>query len=102
MSNKLLIWDIYEITSTNSIQGIMLRGRIRKFGEDNHLNILVENAEDNPNSVRFAVLNKKNADQVINYIQSIVNDSQINLILNSVQNPVLSKIKVNYSERYTL
>lgn len=28
---KLLMWKIYEVTSKNDLQGVMFRGRLRKF-----------------------------------------------------------------------
>lgn len=58
MFNQLLKWNIYEIsTDKTSITGAMFRGRIRKLGLENNFNVLVENAEDIENRVRFAIIN---------------------------------------------
>ena len=58
MSN-LLKWQLYEISSdSSSLNGVMLRGRIRKFGLENNINVLAENTEDAENGVRFATLDK--------------------------------------------
>ena len=41
MKQILLNWDIYEINSQHeSLNGVMLRGRIRKLGIDNGFNVL--------------------------------------------------------------
>ena len=100
---EILNWDVYEITSKkSSIQGVMLRGCIRKFSLKQNIALLTENASDLDNAVRFAILNKENSDEVISFIKSIVPDSKIILIQENLPNPVLSKMKVNKEERYTL
>ena len=54
MKPGLLLWDVYEVTSKNSaLHGVMLRGRIRKLGIDRNCNVLVDNAQDLDNTVRF-------------------------------------------------
>lgn len=99
----MIHWDIYEISSRkHSLNGVMLRGRIRKFGLQNEVDILVENTADRDNGVRFGLLTGTSVDDVQNYIQSIVSDAHVNLVLESIKNPVLSKLKVNEEERYTL
>ncbi len=101
--NKLLAWDIYEITTKSTpINWVKLRGRIRKFGLENNINILTENTQDIAASVRFAVLELESADWIIEYLQNIIGDVSIELVLESVKNPVLSKLKINKEERYTL
>jgi hypothetical protein len=80
----------------------MLRGRIRKFALESNTNLLVENTEDKNNGVRFAVLSGASAENIKLYIQNIIPDAQIILALESIKNPVLSKLKVNQEERYTL
>ncbi len=99
----LLYWDIYEIsTVTSSINGVMMRGRLRKLALENDLNFLTENTEDVKGGVRFAVLQGTDAILFIKYLNSIMPDVTINLVREKVANPVLSKLKVNLVERYTL
>jgi hypothetical protein len=99
----MLYWDIYEIISeTESLNGVMLRGRIRKFALEREKDILVENTEDKENSVCFAVLVGTNIGSIQKYIVSFIPDAKIVLVLQNVKNPVLSKLKVNQEERYTL
>lgn len=103
MYTKLIGWDIYEIKTTNTpIQGVMLRGRIRKLCLNLQRNILLENAEDDDNIVRFAVPTNEGTHEITNYLQSIIPDVTINLISQNIPNPVLSKLKVNLEERYSL
>ena len=80
----------------------MLRGRIRKLGIEKSFNVLAENTEDRENGVRFAVLNKTDADIVSDYLETVADDIAINLVEEDVENPVLSKLKVNIVGRYTL
>lgn len=103
MTEEILLWDVYEITSKeSSLNGVMLRGRIRKLGIIKSFNVLAENTEDTENSIRFAVLNKESADTVQVYIKSIIEDAVIELKLRAVPNPIISKLKVNIESRYTL
>lgn len=103
MSESMLYWDIYEITTSGeSIKGIMLRGRIRKFGIEQNINILTENASDIKNGVRFAVLNKEHAVMVTDFVQMLVADCTARLVLENIANPVLSKLKVNNEGRYVI
>lgn len=100
---QLLSWCVYEITSAkSSLNGVMLRGRIRKLGIENNFNVLAENTGDVENGVRFAVIDKSNADVVIKYLKSIIEDVKVELLLEDLTNPVLSKIKVNDESRYEL
>lgn len=100
---KLLNWHIYEITTHNTgIHGVMLRGRVRKLGLAQGFNVLCENATDEENCVRFAVLRDEDAQLVGGYLKRIVPDVTIGLIAKNTQNPVLSKLKVNKEARYTL
>ncbi len=101
--SDILSWNIFEISSDeSSLNGVMLRGRIRKFGIENDVNVLVENTEDVDNGVRFATLSKSDTLSISQYISTIISDAHITLILEDVQNPVLSKLKVNQEDRYTL
>lgn len=103
MNEELLKWDIYEITTRGeSVNGVMLRGRIRKLGLENGFNVLVENTSDIGNGVRFAVLNPEDATRIIEYVKSVVEGVSVDFVSESVLNPVLSKMKVNLESRYEL
>lgn len=103
MNTPLLNWRVFEITTDNTeIHGVMLRGRIRKLGLKYGFNVLCENATDKENCVRFAVLSGDDAKLVKDYLTQIIPSVTIELIAESVHNPVLSKLKVNKTERYTL
>lgn len=100
---SLISWNIYQITTeTIEIHGVMLRGRIRKLGLEQGFNVLCENAADEENCVRFAVLSSGDAESVTNYLKTIIVDVSVELVGKGVSNPVLSKLKVNKEERYTL
>ena len=102
-TRDLLSWNIYQITTeTTEIHGVMLRGRIRKLGLEQGFNVLCENATDEEKCVRFAVLNEKDAKSIMEYLEGIIPDATIALIAESVNNPVLSKLKVNKEDRYSL
>jgi hypothetical protein len=103
MLTNIIKWDIYEIkTKTTPIHGVMLRGRIRKYCLENDLNVLVENASDLENTVRFAIPTGENPNNINNYLEKIISDYLVELVKESVPNPVLSKLKVNIEDRYTL
>jgi len=92
MKEELIVWDIYEIsTLSSSIKGVMLRGRIRKFGLLNNKNILTENASDDENKVRFAVIKDTDVSFIITKVKEMIPDSQVKLIKKDIINPVLSK-----------
>lgn len=99
----LLMWDIYEIyTAQTEIHGVMLRGRIRKLGLEQGFNVLCENATDEEKCVRFAVLRSEDAELVTDYLKRIIPDVTVELVAEGISNPMLSKLKVNKEERYTL
>jgi hypothetical protein len=99
----LLTWSIYEVRSAQeSLHGVMLRGRIRKLGLEKGFNVLCENASDEENCVRFAVLTPDNATLVVDYLKGIISDVTVTDAATGVTNPVLSKLKVNKEERYKL
>lgn len=105
---KLLMWKIYEVTSKNDLQGVMFRGRLRKFATLEEYNLLVENDEVNKNCVRYAVLDENfgatqiRDSRIIDFIKKEIDkDVEISYV-GSVQNPVLSKLKVNNMERYKI
>ncbi len=98
---SLLSWDIYEITNDrDSLIGIKLRGSLRKYAIEQGINLLAENAEDITNVVRFAVLSKDDGDRVILFVRDKLPTATVTACMHSVQNPVLSKLKVNDQTRY--
>ncbi len=99
----MITWNIYALSSeTSQLHGVKLRGRIRKFGLQAQINILVENATDKPNVVRLAIQAQTNPKPIINFLAAIMPDSKLDLVLSNIQNPVLSKLKVNQAERYEI
>lgn len=103
MEKQLISWDIYEVSSAkSSLKGVMLRGRIRKLGLENNCTVLTENTQDIENGVRFAVIHQVDPGLFSEYIKSIIPDATVELVAESVVNPVLSKLKVNIESRYTL
>lgn len=101
--SDILKWQVYEISSgSSSLNGVMLRGRIRKFGLENGINVLAENTEDAENGVRFATLDIESGKRISKYVKSVIADGVIHLVQENLPNPVLSKLKINKEERYTL
>ena len=99
----LLLWDFYEIRSTNAkLHGIKLRGRIRKFTIEKEITCLMENASDEDNVVRFALLTNQNSEPVLEFVKSLVPDVNITESLKNIPNPVLSKLKINDPTRYEI
>ena len=99
----LLSWDIYEIRSdTTPLQGVKLRGKIRKFTIEKGITCLTENAFDEENVVRFALLTDTNPNQISEFINKLLPEAVITESLKNIPNPVLSKLKVNDSTRYEL
>lgn len=94
-------WNIYEIQSNaETLHGVMLRGRIRKFTIENEITCLTENASDQENTVRFAIPEDIEPIKITDFIQSLIPDSVVKVALESVENPVLSKLKINDISRY--
>ncbi len=98
---ELLLWDIYEIASSESLQGVMLRGRLRKFAIQEHVNLLTENDGDGA-IVRFAIIGDSDPESISAFVRSIIPDAVVTLVRKTVPNPVLSKLKVNEDARYTI
>lgn len=99
----LLTWDLYEIRCDGAeLHGVKLRGRIRKFTLEQAITCLVENASDESNVVRFALLTHANPEPVFDFIKTLVPGAAIHDSLKEVPNPVLSKLKVNDLSRYEL
>ena len=100
---EIIKWDIYEIqTETTPINGVMLRGRIRKFCLENNRNVLAENTQDIEKSVRFAIPSGEDVSAIKEYLNKIIPDVSIELVRENIPNPVISKLKVNIEDRYTL
>lgn len=98
-----LIWDIYEIQSdADTLHGVMLRGRIRKFTIENEISCLTENASDKENVVRFALLANSDVSKVTEFVQKLLPGAAVSKVLGAIENPVLSKLKVNDLSRYFL
>lgn len=96
-------WDIYEIQSdADTLHGVMLRGRIRKFTIENNITCLAENASDKENTVRFALLEDVDPAETTKFIQKLLPGSLVAKVLKAVENPILSKLKVNDISRYSL
>ena len=96
-------WDIYEIHSASQpLHGVKLRGRLRKFANTQGIDFLTENASDKENCVRFAIETGGDAQCFTNYLTSILDEVTVSKIESCIQNPVLSKMKVNNEERYEL
>ena len=99
----ILNWDMYEIRcDCESLHGVKLRGRIRKFAIDSDVTCLIENASDEENVVRFALMAGSNADPISNFIRSILPEAVVSESLKNVPHPVLSKLKVNDLSRYDI
>ncbi len=102
MQNTLIYWDMYEIQSTQEIHGVKLRGRIRKYSIQIDKTLIVENATDSPNTVRFVVKHGDDITQITTFLKEILEDVTVRKVLEKVQNPILSKLKVNDEQRYKL
>jgi hypothetical protein len=103
MVDELLKWDIYEVKSNvTPIVGAMFRGRVRKFCLEKNINVLVENTQDIERCVRFGVFSGFDVSIIVDYLEKILDGVSIELVLRKVSNPVLSKLKINIEDRYTL
>lgn len=97
----LLYRDIYDIMADQtSLNGVMLRGRLRKLWLQYGQNIILENTSDRENGVRFGLLTGESPEIVETYLHSLADDITIVLVQEKVPNPILSKLKVNQQERY--
>ena len=96
-------WDIYQITAdSDSLHGVKLRGRIRKFVTEKEITCIVENASDEENTVRFALLAGTDSTEVSTFIKNLLPKASVVSVLKDIPNPVLSKLKVNDSSRYEI
>lgn len=99
----ILSWDFYEIRSSGAaLHGIKLRGRIRKFTIASDISCLMENAADEENVVRFALLANSDPKQIVDFVNSLIHEAVITESLKNIPNPVLSKLKVNDPTRYEI
>jgi uncharacterized membrane protein len=101
----MLYWDIYQVNSSaQNLIGVKFRGTVRKFAIENDFVLLAENAQDEENTVRFALVEntyeEKLLQQITNFIRSIIADAEIKQVLEKVPNPILSKLKNNDLSRY--
>jgi hypothetical protein len=62
----------------------------------------MENASDEENVVRFALLSESNPRPVSDFIKSLVPDAVITESLRNIPNPVLSKLGINDLSRYEI
>lgn len=103
MFKEIIKWDIYEVTTDSTpITGVMLRGRIRKLCLEQNRNVLVENARDVAETVRFAIPTGEDIFAINNYLNKILPDVKIEKVRENIPNPTLSKLIVNIEDRYTL
>ncbi len=97
----LIRWDIYEINSKNhQLTSRRVRGRLRKFALSKNINLLTENTEKGEPRVRFALFSGSDPEIINEFLKTMFPDIQIELVLKNIANPVLSKLKVNSTERY--
>jgi uncharacterized membrane protein len=91
-------------SSAQNLIGVKFRGTVRKFAIENDFVLLAENAQDEENTVRFALVEntyeEKLLQQITNFIRSIIADAEIKQVLEKVPNPILSKLKNNDLSRY--
>lgn len=101
----MLYWDIYQVNSaTENLIGVKFRGTVRKFAIENDFVLFAENAQDEENTVRFALIENTYEEALIqhitDFIRSIIPDAEIKQVLSKVPNPILSKLKNNDVSRY--
>lgn len=101
----MIYWDIFQVNSaTENLIGVKFRGNVRKFAIENDIVLLAENAQDEENTVRFALIEntyeKELLEKITIFIRTIISDGEIKQVLNNVPNPILSKLKNNDVSRY--
>ena len=101
----MLYWDIYQVNSgTENLIGVKFRGSLRKYAIENDFVLLAENAQDEENTVRFALIEntyeEELLEKIIAFIRTIISDGEVKQVLNNVPNPILSKLKNNDMSRY--
>lgn len=99
----MIFWDLYEIKcDSETLHNVKLRGRIRKFTIENDITCLLENAQDEENTVRFGLITGADSSLVVEFVKNIIPDADIVSCLKNIPNPVLSKLKVNDPSRYEI
>jgi len=63
---------------------------------------LMENATDEENVVRFALLTNTDPEPISHFVKTLIPEASIREALKAVPNPVLSKLKVNDPSRYEI
>lgn len=101
----MLYWDIYQVNSkTENLIGVKFRGSLRRFAIENDFVLLAENAQDEKNTVRFALIENTYEQELLGkittFIRTIISDGEVKQVLNNVPNPILSKLKNNDISRY--
>lgn len=102
---NMLYWDIYQVNSkTQNLIGVKFRGTIRKFAIEHEIVLLAENAQDEENTVRFALIEntyeQELLEKITSFIRTIISDGEVKQVLNNIPNPILSKLKNNDISRY--
>lgn len=105
MNNNMLYWDIYQVNSAKeNLIGVKFRGSVRKFAIENDIVLLAENAQDEENTVRFALIENSYEQDILEkitvFIRTIISDGEVKQVLNNIPNPILSKLKNNDLNRY--
>ncbi|MSR73050.1 hypothetical protein EXS61_00360 [Candidatus Parcubacteria bacterium] len=101
----MINWDIYQVNSaTKNLIGVKFRGSVRKFAIENDIVLLAENAQDEENTVRFALIENTHEQELLekitNFIRTMISDGEVKQVLNNIPNPILSKLKNNDISRY--
>jgi len=102
---NMLYWDIYQVNSeSQNLIGVKFRGTVRKLAIENGIILLAENAQDEENTVRFALIENTYEQELLEkitaFIRTIISDGEVKQVLNNVPNPILSKLKNNDLNRY--
>jgi hypothetical protein len=105
MFSNMLYWDIYQVNSaTENLIGVKFRGSLRKYAIENNFVLLAENAQDEENTVRFALIESTYEQELLQkitaFIGTIISDGEVKRVLNNIPNPILSKLKNNDASRY--
>ena len=101
----MLYWDIFQVNSaTENLIGVKFRGSLRKYAIENDFVLLAENAQDEENAVRFALIENTYEEELLEkitaFIRTIISDGEVKQVLNNVSNPILSKLKNNDISRH--
>ncbi|EKD67469.1 MAG: hypothetical protein ACD_48C00389G0004 [uncultured bacterium] len=99
----MILWDIYEISSPEELlHNVKARGKIRKFSISINQDLIIENASDIENTVRFGVPAGADVKQIASFITTIFPTTKVTLVKEKTMNPVLSKLLINDIERYSI